>query len=44
VYWLIIGSLVFAGIGSAMLMAFIKKGQFDDNEEVKYQIFFEDEE
>jgi len=43
-YWTLIGSLGMALAGIALYIYYLKKGQFEDPEEVKYQLFREDEE
>jgi cbb3-type cytochrome oxidase maturation protein len=40
--WMIIGSLVSALIGLGIYILCLRKGQFEDGEAVKYQIFRED--
>lgn len=40
---LIIGSLVMAMMGILIGVYYLKKGQFEDFEEVKYQMFREEE-
>ena len=37
--WMIIGSIVAALAGLGLYIYFLRKGQFDDDEEVKYQLF-----
>lgn len=41
-FWMIIGSIVAALGGLGMYVYFLRKGQFDDEEEIKYQLFRED--
>jgi cbb3-type cytochrome oxidase maturation protein len=41
-FWLIVGSIVFGALGTVLLLFYIKRGQFEENEEVKYQIFHDD--
>ena len=38
-YWLIISSVVAGLAGLVAYIYFMKKGQFDDAEDVKYQMF-----
>lgn len=40
--WMIIGSIAAALAGLLMCVYFLKKGQFEDDEDVKYQLFRED--
>lgn len=42
-FWLIVSSIVFGALGVVLLLFYIKRGQFEENEDVKYQIFHEDE-
>lgn len=41
-FWMIIGSMFSALIGLFLYIYFLRKGHFDDEESVKYQIFRED--
>lgn len=41
-FWLIIGSIFTALGGLGMYIYYLRKGQFDDDEMVKYQLFRED--
>jgi len=41
-FWMIIGSIVAALGGLVLYIYFLRKGQFDDDESVKYQLFRED--
>lgn len=41
-FWMIIGSIIAALGGLGLYLYFLRKGQFDDNESIKYQIFRED--
>lgn len=41
-FWMIIGSLASALCGLGIYVYYLKKGQFDDDENVKYQLFRED--
>jgi len=41
-YWTIISSVVAGLAGLAVYLYYLKKGQFDDPESVKYQIFRDD--
>jgi nitrogen fixation-related uncharacterized protein len=43
-YWTLMGTLVMALAGIGIYIYYLKKGQFDDPEEVKYQLFREDDE
>lgn len=38
-FWMIIGSIVASLGGLGLYIYFLKRGQFDDDEDVKYQIF-----
>lgn len=40
-FWTIIGSLVAALAGLFVYIYYLRKGQFEDPEEVKYQLFRE---
>jgi hypothetical protein len=40
--WILIGTVGFGLIGLAFFVVFFKKGQFEDCEDVKYQVFRED--
>lgn len=40
--WMLLGSIVAAFAGLGIYVYFWSKGEFDDEEEVKYQIFRED--
>jgi hypothetical protein len=42
--WYIASSLAFALAGLAVYIYYMRRGQFEDSEEVKYQLFREDEE
>lgn len=42
-FWYIASSLAFGLAGLAVYIYFLKKGQFEDPEDVKYQLFREDE-
>ncbi len=41
-FWTLISSLLAALVGLAIYIYYLRKGQFDDPESVKYQIFRED--
>lgn len=41
-FWMIIGSIVAALGGLGIYIYYLRKGQFDDDESVKYQLFRED--
>lgn len=41
-FWMILGSVAAALGGLALYVYFLKKGQFDEDEAVKYQLFRED--
>jgi nitrogen fixation-related uncharacterized protein len=41
-FWMIIGSIAAAGGGLGLYIYYLSKGQFEDDEMVKYQIFRED--
>lgn len=41
-FWMIIGSIVASLGGLGICVYYMRKGQFDDDESVKYQIFRED--
>lgn len=41
-FWMIIGSIVTALMGLGFYIYFLRKGQFEDEELVKYQLFRED--
>lgn len=41
-FWMVMGSVVAALGGLALYIYFLRKGQFEDDEAVKYQIFRED--
>lgn len=43
-YWTIIGTLVCGLIGLGVYIYFWRKGQFDDIEDIKYQLFRDEEE
>jgi nitrogen fixation-related uncharacterized protein len=43
VFWTIIGSLAGGLAGMAVYLYYMKQGQFEDMEEVKYQLFREEE-
>lgn len=43
-FWLIVGSLFFGFLGTLLLIYSIKRGYLKDEEEVKYQVFYGDEE
>lgn len=40
--WMIIGSIAAALGGLGLYIYYLRKGQFDDEEDVKYQLFRED--
>lgn len=40
--WMIIGSIAAALAGLALYIYYLRKGQFEDDEAVKYQLFRED--
>lgn len=40
--WMIFGSIIAALGGLGLYIYFLQKGQFDEEEDVKYQIFRED--
>ena len=42
-FWMIIGSLAAALGGLGIYIYYLKKGQFEDDENVKYQLFREDD-
>jgi nitrogen fixation-related uncharacterized protein len=42
--WTIVSSLAFALAGLAIYIYYFQKGQFEDPEDVKYQLFREEEE
>lgn len=42
-FWMFISSLLAAGIGLGIYVYYLRKGQFEDPEAVKYQIFREDD-
>lgn len=42
--WIIMSSISFALAGLLIYLYFFQKGQFDDPEDVKYQLFREEEE
>ncbi len=44
IYWTLISSIVAALAGLVVYIYYLSKGQFDDPEAVKYQLFHEDEE
>jgi cbb3-type cytochrome oxidase maturation protein len=41
-FWMIFGSIIASLAGLGLYIYYWKKGQFDDEESVKYQIFRED--
>ena len=41
-FWMIIGSIVLGLGGLGLYVYYLRKGQFDDDESVKYQLFRED--
>ena len=41
--WIILATLCMGLTGLFIFLAFLKKGQFEDMEEVKYQMFWEEE-
>jgi cbb3-type cytochrome oxidase maturation protein len=41
--WLIVSSIAFGLSGMLVYVYYMRKGQFDDAEDVKYQMFREDE-
>lgn len=41
-FWMVMGSIVAALGGLGLYVYFLRKGQFEDDEAVKYQIFRED--
>lgn len=41
-FWYLLSSLVLGVAGLLVYLYYLRKGQFDDSEEVKYQIFHED--
>lgn len=40
--WMIFGSIALALAGLGLYIYYLRKGQFDDDESVKYQLFRED--
>lgn len=42
-YWMIMGSILASLAGLGLYIYFLKKGHFDEEESVKYQIFREDD-
>jgi cbb3-type cytochrome oxidase maturation protein len=42
-FWLIVSSIIFGALGTVLLLFYITDGQFEDHEEVKFQIFHDDE-
>ncbi|MBA3958571.1 MAG: cbb3-type cytochrome oxidase assembly protein [Parachlamydiaceae bacterium] len=42
-FWYIISSTMMAIAGVMLYIYYLRKGQFEDSEDVKYQIFREDE-
>lgn len=42
-FWMIMGSIAAALGGLGIYIYYLQKGQFDDDEDVKYQMFREDE-
>ncbi len=42
VFWLIIGTILAGFAGLLIYVYYLKKGQFEDPESVKYQLFRED--
>lgn len=42
-FWMILGSIVAAMGGLILYIYFLKKGYFEDEEEIKYQIFREND-
>jgi len=42
-FWCLAGSLLFGLGGAAVYIYYLRKGQFDDPEDVKYQMFREEE-
>lgn len=43
-FWAIVGSIIASVAGVAIYIYYWHKGQFDDPEDVKYQMFRDDEE
>ena len=43
IFWTLIASLIAALSGLLIYVYYLKKGQFDDSESVKYQLFREDD-
>ncbi len=41
--WLIVSSIAFGGSGMLVYIYYLRKGQFEDPEDVKYQMFREEE-
>lgn len=41
-FWIFISSIIGALAGLMIYISFLRKGQFDDPESVKYQLFRED--
>jgi nitrogen fixation-related uncharacterized protein len=41
IYWTIVGSVLSGLMGLAVYIYYMRKGQFEDSEEVKYQMFRE---
>ncbi|MDP1880393.1 MAG: cbb3-type cytochrome oxidase assembly protein CcoS [Parachlamydiaceae bacterium] len=41
-FWMIIGSILASFGGLGLYAYFLRKGEFDDEEDVKYQIFRDD--
>ena len=42
-FWMIIGSLAAALGGLGIYVYYLRKGQFEDDEDVKYQMFRDDD-
>lgn len=42
-FWIIVSSLLAGSGGLFCLIYYLKKGQFDEGEDVKYQMFHEDD-
>lgn len=41
-FWMVIGSLASALAGLGLCIYYLRKGQFEDEESIKYQIFREE--
>jgi cbb3-type cytochrome oxidase maturation protein len=42
-FWTLISSLLAGIVGGAIYLYYLRKGQFDDPEDVKYQMFRDEE-